>query len=466
MMTKQLVVIGNGMAAMRALEAFFLQKEALEKALTEAEKLSQHKQEAYQITVFGEEPHENYNRIMLSPVLAEENQFNNIILNSIEWYQQHQIRLFTADPVISINRELKTVSSLLGRHQTYDQLIIATGSRPSHLGFEGEDMEGITGFRTLADVELMKSYARSGQYAVVVGGGLLGLEAAAGLAGHGMHTTVLHRSDFLLNRQLDQTAANLLQQQLEQRQINFLLNNQISSAQGRYQPHGSMVSPTPNRVDRKIRDKQHISGLTLSDGQQIPCDLLIIAAGITPEIRIAKASGLKCERGIVVNDQLQTSDPSIYAIGECSQHRGHCYGLVAPIWEQAEVLGKHLAGLNNQAYTGTQSATRLKVSGIDLFSAGEINPNADSGAEILLLQDPNRQIYRKLILRNNRLTGIVFYGDVSDGNWYFKLLQSGNDLGPIRPSLMFGEAINKQQVEQHQLLSSKDNNISLTTEAA
>lgn len=454
-MTKQLVVIGNGMAAMRALEAFFLQKKALVEGTTETETLSQHGQTAYQITVFGEEPHENYNRIMLSPVLANENQFTNIILNSHEWYQQHQIRLFTADPVISINREYKTVSSLSGRHQPYDQLIIATGSRSSRLGFEGENMKGITGFRTHADVELMKGYARPGQYAVVVGGGLLGLEAAAGLAGHGMHTTVLHRSSWLLNRQLDQTAAELLQQQLEQRQIKFLLNSQISDAQGRYQ----------NDDDNK-HGKQHISGLTLNNGQQIPCDLLIIAAGITPEIRIAKASGLKCERGIVVNDQLQTSDPAIYAIGECSQHRGNCYGLVAPIWEQAEVLGKHLAGLNNQAYTGTQSATRLKVSGIDLFSAGEINPDSDSGAETLLLQDSKRQVYRKLILRNNRLTGIVFYGDVGDGNWYFKLLQAGNDLSPLRPSLMFGEAINKQQVEQHQLLSSKDNNISLTTEAA
>lgn len=443
MMKKQLVVIGNGMAAMRALETLFRHQQ----------------QECYQITVFGEEPHENYNRIMLSPVLAGESQFEEIILNSREWYKQHNIRLFTQDPVVCINRDNRTVSSMSGRLQHYDVLIIATGSRPAHLGLPGEEMLGVTGFRTLADVDKMQDYAKKGGHAVVVGGGLLGLEAAAGLAGQGMRTTVLHRSGWLLNRQLDQASASLLQQKLAQRGIHFLLKHQIAKIQGRY-PHNAAMD-----------SRLHVSGLKLDDGLHLPCDLLVIAAGITPEIRIAKASGLNCERGIIVNDQLQSSDPSIYAIGECSQHRGQCYGLVAPIWEQAEVLGKHLAQLDQSAsippsYEGTQTATRLKISGIDLFSAGEINPAPDSGAETLLLQDPKRQVYRKLILRNNRLTGVVFYGDVSDGNWYFKLLQAGRDLSPIRTSLMFGEALNKQKVDQLQLLQPEQPQVSLTTEAA
>lgn len=464
MMKKQLVVIGNGMAAMRALETLFRHQQ----------------QESYQITVFGEEPHENYNRIMLSPVLAGEAQFEEIILNSREWYKQHNIRLFTQDPVVCINREHRTVSSLSGRLQHYDLLIIATGSRPAHLGLPGEEMQGVTGFRTLADVKKMQDYASKGGHAVVVGGGLLGLEAAAGLAGQGMHTTVLHRSGWLLNRQLDQSSAGLLQHKLAQRGIHFQLQRQIEKIQGRY-PHLSQTAKANAQEALAIDSRLHVSGLRLDDGQHLPCDLLVIAAGITPEIRIAKASGLNCERGIIVNDQLQSSDPSIYAIGECSQHRGLCYGLVAPIWEQAEVLGKHLAQLEQlppststsssysstpPSYKGTQTATRLKISGIDLFSAGEINPAPNSGAETLLLQDLKRQVYRKLILRNNRLIGVVFYGDVSDGNWYFKLLQAGRDLSPIRTSLIFGEALNKQKVDQLQLLQPEQPQVSLTTEAA
>lgn len=410
-MKKQLVVIGNGMAAMRALETLF----------------SQCPEHDYQITVFGKEPHENYNRIMLSPVLAGETAFDEIILNSRHWYQTHKITLHGADPVISIHRQDQYVTSLSGLKQSYDVLIIATGSVPSSLGLAHENIQGVTGFRTLADVEKMQQSARHHQQAVVVGGGFLGLEAAAGLVQQGMAVTLLHRSPWLLNRQLDPSAAALLQQQLEARGIQFRLQQQIQQ-----------INPDQETQNSKPR----IKGVTLDNGDDLPCDLLVIAAGITPEISLARDSGLNCERGIVVNETLQTSDPAIFALGECCQYQSQCYGLVAPAWEQAEILGRYLAGQHTARYEGSRTATRLKISGIDLFSAGEINPAPDEGSDILLMQAPEQGIYRKLVLTGNRLTGVLFYGDVSDSNWYFQLLKEQQDLSTVRHTLMFGQALN------------------------
>lgn len=418
---QKLLVIGNGMAGIRVLETLLESTQAAQ----------------YQITVIGEEPHTNYNRIMLSPVLAQESAFDEIVLNSPEWYQHHQIRLHTGDPVVQIDRQRKVAISFSGLTLPYDLLVLATGSRSAALGVSGEHLKGVTGFRTKSDVDQMLRYvekrtthtAAPVANAVVVGGGLLGLEAAAGLAKHGLKTTLLHRSPWLLNRQLDPKAAALLQQALEQRGIRFLLSHQV----------------------RCIEGQNHVRQVQLSSGESLSCDLLVAAAGITPEIRLAQQAGLHCERGIVVNDQLQSSDPYIFAVGECSQFQGHCYGLVAPAWAQAEVLGQYLAGKTQVRFQHIETATRLKVSGINLFSAGEINPPADAEVACLITEDIRLNHYRKLVLRNNRLVGILLYGDVSDGNWFFRLLQAGKDLSPIRNTLIFGEAINQALSQQHQL---------------
>ena len=404
-MKQKLVVVGNGMAGIKAIES-----------------LMAHQGGAFfDITVIGEEAHPNYNRIMLSPLLADETRFSDIVLNPLDWYQEHNIGLHLSDPAISIDRGQKKVICYSGQHFEYDQLILATGSKPASLRLPNESLEGIMGFRTLDDVHQMQHTARTYRHAVIVGGGLLGLEAAAGLAKKGMQTTLLHRSGWILNRQLDKVSAGYLQDELERRGIHFRLSSQIKDVYG-----------AEGRVHQ----------LLLDDGSLLPCDLLITAAGITPEITLAKTAGLAYERGILVNDQLQTTDRHIFALGECCQHRGECYGLVAPVWEQAEILGRNLANQQRQpetaksAYPGTRSATRLKISGIDLFSAGEVTPQ--EGAEVLCWNDPAQQHYRRLIIRSNRITGILLYGDIREGNTLFGLMQDNTDISDIRQQLLFG----------------------------
>ncbi|OOV87612.1 NAD(P)/FAD-dependent oxidoreductase [Oceanospirillum linum] len=404
-MKQKLVVVGNGMAGIKALES-----------------LMAHQGDAFfDITVIGEEAHPNYNRIMLSPLLADETHFKDIVLNPLKWYREHNIDLHLSDPAIAIDREQKRVICYSGQHVEYDQLILATGSKPASLRLPNESLDGIMGFRTLDDVHRMQDTAKTYHHAVIVGGGLLGLEAAAGLAKKGMQTTLLHRSGWILNRQLDKVSAGYLQRELEKREIHFRLNCQIKDVYG-----------SEGRVHQ----------LLLDDGSLLPCDLLITAAGITPEITLAKTAGLDYERGILVNDQLQTTDRHIFALGECCQHRGECYGLVAPVWEQAEILGQNLANQHHRPdtpksiYSGTRSATRLKISGIDLFSAGDVTP--PKGAEVLCWNDPAQQHYRRLIMRDNRITGILLYGDIREGNTLFDLMQNHTDTSDIRQQLLFG----------------------------
>lgn len=444
-MKQKLVVVGNGMAGIKAVEAL----------------IAHQGDRYYDITVIGEESHPNYNRIMLSPLLADETAFNDIVLNPLSWYRDQDIHLHLSDPVISIDRKQKNVICYSGIHFEYDQLILATGSKPASLPLHTEGIVGVMGFRTLDDVHQMQHSARDFRHAVIVGGGLLGLEAAAGLAKKGMHTTLLHRSGWILNRQLDEVSAGYLQQELEGRGIHFRLRTQIRD-----------VMPLDGRVHQ----------LELDDGSLIHCDLLITAAGITPEINLAKTSGLAYDRGILVNDQMQTTDSDIYALGECCQHRGECYGLVAPVWEQAEILGQNLALRFAQpmqapiGYQGTRSATRLKISGIDLFSAGEVMIKADNSAkggsnvknknnaaEVLCWNDPAKQNYRRLIIRDNRITGVLLYGDIREGNTLFELMQQNRDITPFRQSLLFGglEAALKQQPKAAESEVSGDDNASL-----
>ncbi len=418
-MKQKLVVVGNGMAGIKAIEAL----------------IAHQGDRYYDITVIGEEAHPNYNRIMLSPLLADETAFNDIVLNPLSWYRDQGIHLHLSDPVITIDRKQKNVICFSGIHFEYDQLILATGSKPASLPLQTDGIDGVMGFRTLDDVHQMQHSARDFRHAVIVGGGLLGLEAAAGLAKKGMHTTLLHRSGWILNRQLDEVSAGYLQQELEGRGIHFRLKTQIRD----------VIS-----LDGRVHQ------LELDDDSLIHCDLLITAAGITPEINLAKTSGLAYDRGILVNDQMQTTDSDIYALGECCQHRGECYGLVAPVWEQAEILGQNLALRFTQpmqsliGYEGTRSATRLKISGIDLFSAGEVaikDENENNSAEVLCWNDPAKQNYRRLIIRDNRITGVLLYGDIREGNTLFELMQQNRDISNFRQNLLFGglEAALKQQ---------------------
>jgi nitrite reductase (NADH) large subunit len=396
-MKEQLVLIGNGMAGVRTLEE--LLKLASEK---------------YAITVFGDEPHPNYNRIMLSPVLAGEKQFDEIILNSREWYTQNGITLHSGSPVAKIDRVRRKVVAADGTEAHYDRLLIATGSLPFILPVPGSELEGVIGFRTVADVEAMSAAAKRYKNAVVIGGGLLGLEAANGLLNHGMQVTVIHLPEVLMERQLDEAAAKLLQQELEGRGLNIVTGANTEALLGE------------GRVEK----------LKLKDGREIPADLVVMAVGIRPNIALAKDAGLHCERGIVVGDTMQSFDPSIYAVGECVQHRGNTYGLVAPLFEQAKVCANHLAHLGYGRYLGSATATRLKVSGVELFSAG--NFIGDDSTESIVLKDASRGIYKKLVLKENRIEGAVLYGDTVDGAWYYELMREGSDISAHRDQLMFG----------------------------
>lgn len=395
----RLVVVGNGMAGMRTVEELL--------ALVP---------ELYDITVFGAEPHGNYNRILLSPVLAGEKTVDDIMLHPREWYARHGITLLAGDPVVAIDRARRLVRSRSGKEIRYDRLLLATGSRPFIVPVPGHALDGVIAFRDIQDVETMLAAARAHRHAVVIGGGLLGLEAANGLLRQGMDVTVLHLGDALMDRQLDANAAALLKRTLERRGLRILLGANTS----------------------EILGETRVTGVRLADGTQIPADLVVMAAGVRPNAELARAAGLHCERAIVVDDTLQTYDPRIYAVGECVQHRQATFGLVAPIWDQARVCAAHLAGAGHRRYVQQATATRLKVSGVELYSAGDIVGGEDS--EDLVLRDPRRGIYKRLVLQQGRLAGAVLYGDVQDGPWYFELIQNGTPIGAIRNRLLFGKA--------------------------
>lgn len=395
----RLVVVGNGMAGMRTVEELL----ALAPDL-------------YDITVFGAEPHGNYNRILLSPVLAGEKTVDDIMLHPREWYARHGITLRAGDPVVEIDRVRRRVRSQSGMEVRYDRLLLATGSRPFIVPVPGHQLDGVIAFRDIQDVETMLAAARAHRHAVVIGGGLLGLEAANGLLRQGMDVTVLHLGDALMDRQLDANAAALLKRTLERRGLRILLGANTSEIVG----------------------DTRVSGVRLADGSQIPADLVVMAAGVRPNAELARAAGLHCERAIVVDDTLQTYDPRIYAVGECVQHRQATFGLVAPIWDQARVCAAHLAGAGHRRYVQQATATRLKVSGVELYSAGDIVGGEDS--EDLVLRDPRRGVYKRLVLQQGRLAGAVLYGDVQDGPWYFELIQNGTPVGAMRNRLLFGKA--------------------------
>ncbi|SEO40121.1 assimilatory nitrate reductase (NADH) beta subunit [Duganella sp. CF517] len=395
-----LVVIGNGMAGMRTVE--------------ELHKLDP---DMYDITVFGAEPHGNYNRILLSPVLAGEKTMDDIMLNTREWYVQHGITLHAGDPVEHIDRRNRIVRARSGLEVRYDRLLIATGSKPFIIPVPGHQLPGVLAFRDIQDVESMLEAARNHKHAVVIGGGLLGLEAANGLQRQGMSVTVVHVTDALMNQQLDKPAAQLLQKALEDKGLKFRLNAQTAEIVG---------------TDRA-------TAVRFKDGSEIPADLVVMTAGVRPNIELAKAAGLHCDRAIIVDDTLQTYDPRIYAVGECVQHRSATFGLVAPIWDQARVCGAHLAGAGVRRYVQQTSPTRLKVTGVDLYSVGDFV--GGEGSEDLVLRDARRGVYKRLVLKNNRVTGAVLYGDVKDGPWYFGLIQNNTDITSIRQTLLFGEAL-------------------------
>lgn len=396
---QKLVVIGNGMAGMRTVEELL--------------KLDG---ETYDITVFGAEPYGNYNRIMLSPLLAGEKTVDEIMINTPEWYQQNKIRLYAGDPVVEIDRARRRVIAKSGLEASYDRLLLATGSDPFIIPVPGNALPGVISFRDIKDVDAMLRAADNHRRAVVIGGGLLGLEAANGLMKQGMRVTVVHSSDNLLNRQLDPTAAQLLQQELETRGIQFAMNAKTEAILG----------------------EERVTGLRFKDGTEIETDLVVMAVGIRPNIELAKSAGLHHERGIVVNDALQTFDPRIYAVGECVQHRQTLYGLVAPLWEQAKVCANHLAEVGIGVYAGSQVSTKLKVTGINLFSAGDFV--ATEGDEEIIFRDLRRGVYKKLVVRDGKIAGTVLYGDVSDGSWYYELMIEGVDITELRDLLIFGKS--------------------------
>ncbi|WP_250526606.1 FAD-dependent oxidoreductase [Caballeronia sp. GAWG2-1] len=401
---QRLVVIGNGMAGMRTVE------ELLKIA-----------PELYDITVFGAEPYGNYNRILLSPVLAGEKSVDDIILNTREWYRANDITLHAGDAVVGIDRVRRIVRSASGVKVRYDRLLIATGSKPFIIPVPGCDLPGVIAFRDIQDVEKMLAASRDHRHAVVIGGGLLGLEAANGLQRQGMSVTVVHSSESLMDRQLDASASTLLKRSLEAKGLRF-----------------AMAAKTT-----EIVGDERVTAVRFADGREIEADLVVMTAGVRPNIALAKEAGLHCERAIVVDDTLQTYDPRVYAVGECVQHRSATFGLVAPIWDQARVAGAHLAGAGHRRYVQRATATKLKVTGVDLYSAGDFI--GDDSSEDLVLRDPRRGVYKRLVLQAGCVIGAVLYGDVKDGAWYFELIQNRTDVSHLRGRLLFGKTLCEAQ---------------------
>jgi nitrite reductase (NADH) large subunit len=394
---RRLVIIGNGMAPGRAIEKLFEANPA-----------------AYQITIFNAEPRVNYDRIMLSPVLSGEKSFEDIVIHDDAWYAARGITLHKGRKVIAINRNLKRVIAADGTIADYDKLLIATGSTPFIVPVPGHKLPGVVAYRDLDDVDAMLMASETGKHAVVIGGGLLGLEAAAGLAMRGMQVTVLHLMPTLMERQLDPAAGHLLQQAIEARGIEVICKANTHAILG----------------------EDRVRAVKLDSGREIPADIVVMAVGIRPSAALAKEAGLDTNRGILVDDQMRTSDPDILSVGECVEHRGAVYGLVAPLYEMAKVAAGTLLDDASVAYQGSVTSTKLKVTGIDLFSAGDFADGPDR--EEIVLRDPARGIYKRLVLKDNKLIGAVLYGETNDGAWFFDLLKAETDIKEMRQTLIFG----------------------------
>ncbi len=402
MKKSKLVMVGNGMAGVRTIE------ELLKIA-----------PDLYDVTVFGAEPHPNYNRILLSPVLAGEQTLDEIVLNSWDWYKENHITLHAGKKVVEVDRVKRIVRAEDGTEEEYDRLLMCTGSNPFILPVPGKDLKGVIAYRDIADTNAMIDAATKYKKAVVIGGGLLGLEAANGLMLRGMDVTVIHVMPWLMERQLDDVAGGLLRKSLEDRGLSFMMGAQTQEL---------------------IPDKEgRVMALKFKDGKEIPADLVVMAVGIRPNVELAQKMRLHCDKGIVVNDTMQTvTDARIYSVGECAAHRGIAYGLVAPLFEQAKVAANHLAQFGIGRYQGSLTSTKLKVTGIDLFSAG--NFMGGDGTEEIVMSDPFGGVYKKLVLKDDKLVGACLYGDTVDGSYYFKLLRDGKNVSEIRDKLMFGEA--------------------------
>ncbi len=396
-MREKLVVIGNGMAPGRALE-----------------RLLEAAPERYDITIFNAEPRVNYDRIMLSPLLSGEKTFEQIVIHGDGWYVKHGVTLYKGHKIRAIDRAAKTVTSAAGITAPYDKLIIATGSLPIVIPVPGSTLAGVLTYRDLDDVQAMLIAAKSRGSAVVIGGGLLGLEAAAGLKEQGMDVTIVHLMPTLMEKQLDATAGHLLQRAVEARGIKILTKANTEAIWG----------------------QSKVEGVLLADGTELPADIVVMAVGIRPNATLAKDAGLIVKRGIVVGPGMQTSDPSIFAVGECAEAQGECFGLVAPLYEMATVLAARLAGDANAQFTPSATATKLKVTGINLFSAGDFAEGKDR--EEIVLRDASRGIYKRLVIKDDKLAGAVFYGDTADSAWFFDLLKRGADISKMRETLIFG----------------------------
>jgi nitrite reductase (NADH) large subunit len=406
MKKSKLVMVGNGMAGVRTLE------ELLKVA-----------PDLYDITVFGAEPHPNYNRILLSPVLAGEQTLDEIVLNPWDWYTENHITLHAGKKVVEVDRVKRVVRAVDASgavtEAEYDRLLLCTGSNPFILPVPGKDLQGVIAYRDIADTEAMIEAAKKYKHAVVIGGGLLGLEAANGLMRRGMNVTVVHVMPTLMERQLDTVAGKMLQKSLEDRGMQFLIGAQTQALVG--------------------GDDGRVKAIQFKDGTEVPADLVVMAVGIRPNTELAESMRLHVNRGIVVNDTMQTTtDARIYSVGECAAHRGIAYGLVAPLFEQAKVAANHLALYGIGRYQGSLTSTKLKVTGIDLFSAGDFT--GGDGTEELVMSDPYGGVYKKLVIKDDKLVGACLYGDTVDGSWYFKLLREGRNVSDIRDKLMFGES--------------------------
>jgi NAD(P)H-nitrite reductase large subunit len=392
---RRLVVVGNGMAALRTLE-----------------ELLQTAPETYDITVFGAEPRGNYNRILLSPLLAGQLPAEEIMLHPPQWYAERGIALRLNDQILTIDRRQRRVMSAGGVVADYDRLLLATGSEPVRLKIPGQALPGIFYFRSWDDVENMLAQAKSAKQAVVIGGGLLGLEAASGLQQQGLAVTVIHLRHWVMDKQLDEEAAALLQQSLQSRGIEFRLAAETASFEG---------------TDR-------VESVRLSTDEALAAQLVVIATGTKPRMELARNAGLVCDRGILVDDTMQTFDPSIYAVGECVQHRGATFGLVAPVWEQARVCAAHLAEHGVTRFRGSSPQSHLKVSGIDVFSAGDIQ--GLQASKPMRWRDPASGIYQRLWIEGNRLKAAVLFGDTRRAAWFAKLIEQGSDVSSIRQELL------------------------------